>query len=301
VIASGWAGPRRARYGRPRDLVIGATAVLADGTISASGGSVVKNVSGYDVAKLFAGSLGTLGALARINFKALPLPALQRIAVCRLPERSRERAVAHVAGLAAEPAAALHVWGFDGEIEGRDGIDGRLLLLFEGSVAAVDHATREMRSSLGAAGVPETALFDANAGSIYQRAVNAFVATIAGRSAGFRVAGLPDAVLDTLAAVHTAAERHNLKSESIADLVNGDVIVRVSAETPTAFTIGIVTFAEEIYEAFARVMLVSAPASVRSHIDAWGRPPAAAPTMRALKERFDPKGTLAPGRLAGDL
>jgi glycolate oxidase FAD binding subunit len=301
LLASGWAGPRRASYGRPRDLVIGATAVLADGTVAASGGRVVKNVSGYDVAKLFSGSLGALGALARLNFKTLPTPELQRVAICRLPERSRERAVANLAELQAEPVAALHVWGFNSEIEGRDGIDGRLVLLFEGSSAAVDHATREMRSSLGAAGVPETALFDGNAAAIYQRVLDAYVAAIELRSASFRIFGLPSDLLNVLAQVHTEADRRQLKSESIADLRNGDVLVRVSAETPTAFSVGIVTFAEALYEACERVSLICAPPAVRSHVEGWNREPAAINTMRALKARFDPKGTLAPGRLAGGL
>ncbi|MBO0822126.1 MAG: FAD-binding oxidoreductase, partial [Nocardiopsaceae bacterium] len=61
VIASGLAGPRRLRYGTPRDLLIGITVVRADGTVAKSGGKVVKNVAGYDLGKLFAGSWGTLG------------------------------------------------------------------------------------------------------------------------------------------------------------------------------------------------------------------------------------------------
>ena len=61
VLATGVAGPRRLRYGTPRDLGIGITVVLADGTVAHSGGKVVKNVAGYDIGKLFAGSYGTLG------------------------------------------------------------------------------------------------------------------------------------------------------------------------------------------------------------------------------------------------
>ena len=65
VVATGAAGPRRLRYGAPRDLLIGITVVLADGTVASSGGKVVKNVAGYDLGKLFAGSFGTLGLIAK--------------------------------------------------------------------------------------------------------------------------------------------------------------------------------------------------------------------------------------------
>jgi glycolate oxidase FAD binding subunit len=75
VVASGLAGPRRLRYGSPRDLLIGITIVRADGTVARSGGKVVKNVAGYDLGKLFAGSAGTLGLITEATFRLHPLPA----------------------------------------------------------------------------------------------------------------------------------------------------------------------------------------------------------------------------------
>jgi len=75
VVASGLAGPRRLRYGTPRDLLIGITIVRADGTIAKSGGKVVKNVAGYDLGKLFAGSAGTLGLITEATFRLHPRPA----------------------------------------------------------------------------------------------------------------------------------------------------------------------------------------------------------------------------------
>jgi len=76
TLATGMAGPRRLRYGTPRDLVIGITVVRADGTVASSGGKVVKNVAGYDLGKLFAGSYGTLGLIAEAVFRLHPLPAV---------------------------------------------------------------------------------------------------------------------------------------------------------------------------------------------------------------------------------
>src|SRR5262249_37176602 len=75
TLATGAAGPRRLRYGTPRDLVIGITVVRADGTVASSGGKVVKNVAGYDLGKLFAGSYGTLGLIVEAVFRLHPLPA----------------------------------------------------------------------------------------------------------------------------------------------------------------------------------------------------------------------------------
>ena len=80
-LAGDLSGPRRHRYGAMRDLVIGVTVVLADGTIASSGGKVVKNVAGYDLSKLFSGSRGRLGLIARVALRLHPRPAAEATVV----------------------------------------------------------------------------------------------------------------------------------------------------------------------------------------------------------------------------
>jgi glycolate oxidase FAD binding subunit len=74
IVASADSGPLRARYGGVRDLVVGIRVALSDGTIAKAGGKVIKNVAGYDLAKLFAGSFGTLGAILEVSVRLHPLP-----------------------------------------------------------------------------------------------------------------------------------------------------------------------------------------------------------------------------------
>ena len=74
VMATADSGPLRHRYGGIRDLVVGVTVALSDGTLAKSGGKVIKNVAGYDLAKLFAGSYGTLGLIVRVAVRLHPLP-----------------------------------------------------------------------------------------------------------------------------------------------------------------------------------------------------------------------------------
>src|SRR5581483_3981462 len=85
-LAAGWPGPRRHLYGRARDFVIGSQVVLADGTLANAGGMVVKNVSGYDMSKLYVGSFGTLAVFTQLNFKTLPIPKKRRMLIAPLPE-----------------------------------------------------------------------------------------------------------------------------------------------------------------------------------------------------------------------
>jgi glycolate oxidase FAD binding subunit len=74
VVATNDSGPLRSRYGGVRDLVVGMRVALADGTVAKSGGKVIKNVAGYDLAKLFVGSFGTLGAILEVSVRLYPLP-----------------------------------------------------------------------------------------------------------------------------------------------------------------------------------------------------------------------------------
>jgi glycolate oxidase FAD binding subunit len=305
TLAAGWLGPRRSAYARPRDLVIGTTVVLADGTVARAGGMVVKNSTGYDLSKLYVGSLGTLGVLVRANLKTLPLPAARRVAVAALPERSRAHATANVAALGIEPTAAVAVEGFANEIDGRDGIDGRLFLLYEGSGALVDRATRELRSALGAAGVPETRLIDGGADAAFARLVDAYVAPLGSRSATYRSGGDPADAHARRAAFARLARAHELACETIEDLRSGDLFVRMSSPMTADFAERVAAFDAERATAaggaLATARVVAAPNGVRARLDAWGAPPPALDAMRALKSHFDPHGTLAPGRFVGGL
>lgn len=301
VLAGGWLGPRRAAYGRPRDFVIGSTVVLADGTVANAGGMVVKNSTGYDLSRFYVGSLGTLGAIVRANFKTLPLPAARRAAIAALPERTRRRAIDHVAALEFEPVAALLVRGFRAEIAGRDGLDGRLLLFYEGSAATIDKATRELRSALGAAGVPETTIVDREAGATFTRSVNAYVSSLGERGATYRNFGAPSDLPARFEYLAELAQDHVLGLESIEDLRTGDLIARLNADSPDEFTRAAVLFDDAVHDRLANTQVLVAPQSLRDRLAMWGNDPPALPQMRAMKQRFDPKGTLAPGRFVGGI
>ncbi|HEV8021470.1 MAG TPA: FAD-binding oxidoreductase [Candidatus Lustribacter sp.] len=298
TLAAGWAGPRRAAYGRPRDLVIGSTIALTDGTLARAGGMVVKNVTGYDMSKLYVGSLGTLGAIVRANFKALPRPAAHRLAVAPIAGDQRERTLAALGALAIEPTAALVLDGF-ARVARYPGAALRLVLLFEGSEAVVDRAVRDARSALGRAGIAETLLHD---GEIAQHGfadiVDAYV-DAGERALTYRTSGLPSTAWARTRAAHALAREHGLHAESIADLRTGDAILRFSARTIATFAAKLGAFDADVRRAFERATVLAGGGTLRAAIDAWGAPPSTIATMRAIKTHFDPAGILAPGRYVG--
>jgi glycolate oxidase FAD binding subunit len=139
-IAANLSGPRRHRYGTARDLVIGVTVVLADGTIANSGGKVVKNVAGYDLGKLFCGSEGRLGLVARAAVRLHPVPEATATLVVPV-ESTADTAVKTRTILRAPvaPSAVDLLW------------PGRVAVLFEGGRRAVDEQVETVRSLVGGA------------------------------------------------------------------------------------------------------------------------------------------------------
>ena len=117
IVATSDSGPLRHRYGSARDLVVGMTVALSDGTVAQSGGKVIKNVAGYDLSKLFTGSYGTLGAILKLSLRLHPLSPENATAV----GRSSDPAALAAAALAAEPRP-------DRVAEPRRALGGRLRL-----------------------------------------------------------------------------------------------------------------------------------------------------------------------------
>jgi glycolate oxidase FAD binding subunit len=137
-LAGNQSGPRRHRYGTARDLVLGVTVVLADGTVANSGGKVVKNVAGYDLGKLFCGSRGTLGLIARVSLRLHPRPRVMRTLVVPVEEsHEAQRFAREVQRSAIVPSAVDLLW------------PGRLALLLEGNEAAVSVQAGDAARLLG--------------------------------------------------------------------------------------------------------------------------------------------------------
>src|SRR5262249_27774668 len=134
-LAANLSGPLRHRFGAPRDLVLGVTLVLADGSVANAGGKVVKNVAGYDLGKLVCGSRGTLALIARVSLRLHALPAAARTLVVETDNAAL--VVEALLGSHLQPSAldVLH--------------PGRVAVLFEGSPAAVEHQVSRARALVG--------------------------------------------------------------------------------------------------------------------------------------------------------
>jgi glycolate oxidase FAD binding subunit len=282
IVAANSTGFWRARYGGVRDLLIGTTTILGDGTVARSGGRVVKNVAGYDLNKLLAGSFGTLGVVVECTFKVLPRPPLRQGAHARFTRSADAFAAADaIARTSARPAALA--------ISGGPGGAWELLLQSDGDAAPVAR-TLDLLSASARAHGSTAERHDGVPG------VLATLNEISARADGAVVrAALPLAAQPAFAA--TAARLEGF-AQLVADAASGIVRVVLRGDDP------VVLAAADALLAAARVCGGSArverrPESLRGRLGAWGdAEPAGHVIMRRLKESFDPRGILEPGRSA---
>jgi glycolate oxidase FAD binding subunit len=304
VVASGLAGPRRLRYGTPRDLLIGITIVRADGTVARSGGKVVKNVAGYDLGKLLAGSAGTLALITEATFRLHPLPAARAYVTA-------EYVAAGVACDAVAAAANSPLIASAVELSRpRTGGPIRIGVLIEGSADGV--AARAMRMA-GLLGPAETSLTPP---PWWRGAPQADGGTL------IRVSCWVSALPKVLDAIDAAA-----RETSVSLAVNGsagagvlylqlggDVSADTSAEvspdaaepSPGAGVVGggdIARFVRALRSGLSGerggVVVLAAPRAVREEMATGGGMAGSVPSlalMRAVKDQFDPGHRMAPGR-----
>lgn len=141
IVSSGVAGRRRLVRGGPRDWLVGLEAILGDGRIVRSGGRVIKNVSGYDLCKLFVGSRGTLGVLTELSFKVLPRPAVARSGTVTLPDLERVEEL-RILAMRTQPA-----W-LDLAVSSQVDVE----VGFEGDLPAIESQVAKLESLLAEAG-----------------------------------------------------------------------------------------------------------------------------------------------------
>ena len=291
LLASGRTGPRRRTLGRPREALLGAQIVLADGSLVECGGRGQRQAAGYDLARAFVGSRGTLGAYAALHLRTMPLAEVRRCAIATLPEGTRSRVLASVGALPVEPTSALLIDGFIREIPGWEGPDGRIFLSFEGSEASINRATRDLRTALGAIGVSETRIFDRDAEWMLDHLLDApYQRQKAEPGATLRLWGPPEEAVGLRNTIHRAMREAGVNVETITDLHNGDVYARSKTIGGRVVEVAAREIFVDLAQGAARAEFLDAPESFHERFEtALPRERASDDTLRSLRALFDPR------------
>jgi glycolate oxidase FAD binding subunit len=262
ILSTNDSGPLRLRYGGLRDLVIGMTLALADGTLAKSGGKVVKNVAGYDLSKLATGALGTLGVITRAVFRLHPLPQNTRTLTISARDAGEAQKTIDAIQNSQLAHAALQVRLASGAAPQVD-------ILLEGTEAGIAAQELRVRELAGAAAVVE------GSGDVW--------------SARQQLWEQPGTIgkLSVL-----PAEIGNIAGRL------GDAVVQATGIGWARLETGAAPELRRVIERSGGSLVIMRDAG---GLDAWGTAGDTLPLMRALKQQFDPRGVLNPGRFVGGI
>ncbi|MFI5909137.1 FAD-binding oxidoreductase [Dactylosporangium sp. NPDC051541] len=284
TVATNASGPRRMLYGTVRDLLIGVTVVRADGVVARAGGKVVKNVAGYDLGKLIAGSYGTLGVITECAFRLHPLPGAARYVSARADSPDAAgRAIAAVLAAQVVPSA-LEV-----DLAARDG-PLTVTALVEGVPAGVERRAADLEKLLG--DEAEQAIAPPPSWGAYP--------WVRG-DVGIKLTCALSRVPYLLTAAGVTARLHDVPLRVRGSAGTGVLYAGLPGGTDPGVVAGVISDLRAATRAGAgHCVVLTAPPPVRARVDVWGHVDGL-DLMRRVKDQFDPEGTLAPGRFVGGI
>jgi glycolate oxidase FAD binding subunit len=279
IVAANLNGPRRSYYGSVRDLVIGMKVVFAGGEQVKAGGKVVKNVAGYDMCKLFVGSLGTLGIITEVTLRMSPIPESAATVIASATLAQAERFTDELSHSQLLPAAVF--LSNDGDTE-----QWQLAVWCEGFEETVARHLRDLDDIAARIGM-NTAILRAESHSEFWGKLRDF--PLQPDCLIYRVT-LPRAkIFDFTRRVQNWAA-----VKLTSDLAAGTVWLALPAHRS-----GLEKFVELIDVArqqHGHAVVFAAPAELKQGVEVWGPSPTTISLQRAIKRQFDPKGLLNPGR-----
>jgi glycolate oxidase FAD binding subunit len=314
LVAANLSGPSRLLYGTARDWVLGMRVALPDGEHTRCGGKVIKNVSGYDMNKLFIGSLGTLGIITEVTFKLLPLPGMRAGVIGLFPDLAQATGVVTTTLESVLLPEALDL--LDPEavtllaprlgLEAPAGSYGVAVAL-AGSRDTVERQVRDFSALFRDAGGRVTPLPDGRTVLVWDAIRNVF---------GFLP--VPPAVRilckiavpiartgDLFASACTLGRRHRLPAAVTAHAGSGIVracyLLGPKAPPDEVAADALEGLRREAEGAEGSLVIQDAPVSLKARVDVWGKPGDGFAVMKRLKAEFDPRGLCNPGRFLGGL
>jgi glycolate oxidase FAD binding subunit len=286
VVAANLNGPRRSSHGSVRDLVIGMKIVLASGEQIKAGGKVVKNVAGYDMCKLFTGSLGTLGIITELTARVAPVPESSTAGVAWGTLGQVEKLAGEITDSKLLPAA---VFLCNNAVER----NWRLAVSFEGFAETIARQLRDLDSMAQRLGIGIEPLGAEAQRQVWQELRDlpleagrlVYRLTVPRNSLG--------KLLRALESWHTGAPAPAI----IADLAMGTIwIVGAANQTLAGGFSQLISLAQQQR---GHAVMFAAPAELKHGVEVWGPSPPALALMREIKQKFDPQGILNPGRFIG--
>ena len=294
ALAANLSGPRRIKAGAARDHFLGVSAVSGRGETFKSGGRVVKNVTGYDLCKLIAGSWGTLAAMTEVTVKTLPRAETEEtILVPGLDDQAAGKLMAAVMGSFADASAAAHLPAVAAARIGEVAGAGTAVTAFrlEGVAPSIAHRKTVLGEVAAPFGTPET-IEEAPSRALWRAVRDAAPFAAAGPAGSRHVWRISTAPVSGAEIGRALVARAG--AEVLYDWAGG----LIWAALPAADDAGAGLVRALVAASGGHATLVRAPAAVRASVEVFApQPPALAALTKRVRESFDPQGVLNAGRM----
>lgn len=315
LIATNLSGPARFSQGTVRDFLIGLKVVRADGALVKGGGRVVKNVAGYDLAKLYCGSLGSLGVIVEATFKIRPRPEAQAILMLRFSSADRAMQATLQQITAELQPFFLELTNFDPAHLADDPAESLLVVGLAGVTQELDYQRQRLSELASQAGLRLEHL-EGQAAHELALALRDF--PVSGQ-AGLRckTSLLPDRVAEFCRQVEDQVGLHGLTVQLQARAGNGIVYTRFvrskvgrddslneeeSLSHPAGQFVSLLDWLRILVKKMNGYLVVEQiDPGLKDRVDVWGPVGSAFPLMKKLKDTFDPQQVLNPGRFVGGI
>ncbi len=311
ILATNASGPSRLAYGIVRDWLIGVRVVLADGTVTKSGGRVVKNVTGYDLNKLYIGSLGTLGVIVEATFKLAPLPAHRTTLVAGYPSLNAALDAAQATQSQHICPHAVHVLtrrvavGLP-PLEPFHSEAATVAVLFEGRPSAVARKEQESAATLKRHGaVRVECLASQESDALWQGITDLGWARREDVKLALKLVAPPAAIATLL---HSVAGSYYGPAPVAVVVDPGYGMARLfwrQGQDPYLDAYRVEQMVASLRAAASPmggyVTIERCPSPVKEQLDVWGGPAEGLQVMRRIKDNLDPAGVLNSGRFVGRL
>jgi glycolate oxidase FAD binding subunit len=286
IVATNDSGALRLKYGGLRDLIIGMTVVLADGTVAKSGGKVVKNVAGYDIHKLMTGSFGTLGMIVEVNFRLHPAEEYSRTWSAVAPNGTGD------AKLFAEPLRALmDSLMVPSSVQLRISKNEFALdVRIAGPAECLDEYGARLQTVLG--GFPFVGRIP-NVWNARQQIFDNKHAVV------LKISALAAEICSICAELQQWGFEEGRDVKILAQ-ATGLMTVALEAE-PELVPPLVEELRARVHKSGGSVVVLQVPDELRGKIDVWGPDRAIWALMNEIKRRFDPGRILNPGRFVGNI
>lgn len=304
IIAANESGPKRLRYGSVRDLVIGLRVVYPDGKVIRSGGKVVKNVAGYDMNKLFVGSMGTLGIITEITIKLRPIPKYESLILLSFHNYDQDHIrnfVSRLMDSMMEPTAVeLINPTLSEELTGKSTYT--LAIGFEDVKKSVHYQEEYIKNKIPD-GIELTILHEQSAKNFWRKITSHFQHAQAAQEEREIILKVGVKNLDVIHVIKESQlleETNNLVIQSHGGLGHGLCLVSLKGASDDILP-AIDSIREVVEKLGGYVIVKHSPLALRQEIDVWGKKPSYFFLFEGIKLTTDPKRTLNDKRFIGGL